>query len=259
MTVNEIVHVAITPPANLDENLVSDVAAVISKSPADIRLILAGKIPRIIAHYQATQAVESIAQRLRDLGLTVIVCKDFELHQSAHSFKAQTLEFGDKEVLFRDSAGGEKKVGENSIFVILEGRIRTSADIETTNPTLKFSLTKTFLMGGIPMWSKSDKKSTVHTSKDEYFARIYDRESSDPVVEMFQQHMNYSFLGTKLETYSLNNFNTVVMKLREAFPQAIYDNRLVKYFMVNPYSSRPWKDIEINCKLIYLFHQRTIG
>jgi hypothetical protein len=253
----EIVHVAITPPASLDANLVSSVANVINTSPSDTRLLLAGKIPRIIAHYQTTQAAELIAQSLRDLGLMAIVYRDFELLQSPQSFKAKTLELGEKEILFRDSAGSEKRIGEDNIFLILEGRIQSSVEVDTTNPTLKFNLTKTFLLGGIPTWSKVDQKSTVRSIQDEYFARLYDRKSPNPIIEMFQQHMDYKFLGTKLNAYSLRNFDTVVLKLREIFPKAIFDDRLVKPFVVNPHSSQLWKDIETNCKLIYLFHLST--
>jgi hypothetical protein len=49
------------------------------------------------------------------------------------------------------------------------------------------------------------------------------------------------------------------MKLREVFPQAIFDDRLVKPSVVSAYSSRFGEDIEIKCKLIYLFHTVTGG
>jgi hypothetical protein len=71
--------------------------------------------------------------------------------------------------------------------------------------------------------------------------------------------MNYSFLVTEIAASSLINFGTVILKLREIFPQAIFDDRLVKPSVVNAYSSRTGEDIEINCKLIYLFHTVTSG
>ncbi|MBM3142898.1 MAG: hypothetical protein FJ005_07625 [Chloroflexi bacterium] len=65
----EVIHVAVAPPATLDANLVKSVAAVINKSPYDTRLLLAGEIPKIIAHYNSIQIAESGIQNLRDLGL----------------------------------------------------------------------------------------------------------------------------------------------------------------------------------------------
>jgi hypothetical protein len=148
----EVMHIAIAPPANPDANLVRSVATVINKSPYDTRLLLAGEIPKIIAHYDSIQITESVIRNLRDLGLVAIACRDSELRQSPQDFKVRTLEFREKEVLFRDSAGREKRIGENNIFLILEGKIQTSVEVETTKSKTKFSLTRTLLAGGIPMW-----------------------------------------------------------------------------------------------------------
>jgi hypothetical protein len=255
----EIIHVAVAPPSTLDANLVKNVAVVINKNPYDTRLLLASEIPKIIAHYDNPQIAESRIQNLRDLGLAAIACRDSELRQFPKSFKAQSLEFREKEVLFRDSAGNDKMIGENDVFLILEGRIQTSVEVETTKSKLKFSWTRTLLTGGIPMWHKVDEKTTARSIEAEYFVRLYDRKSSKPSIEILQHHMNYSFLGAKIAVSSVTNFGTLVLKLREVFPQAIFDNSLSKPLVVSDSSSSVREDIEINCKLIYLFHLVTSG
>jgi hypothetical protein len=257
MADHEVMHIAVAPPANPDANLVRSVATVINKSPSYTRLLLAGEMPKVIAHYDSIQMAESVIQNLRDLGLVAIACRDSELRQFPQTFKAQTLEFGEKEVLFRDRAGREKRVVENNVFLILEGRIETSVEVETTKPKTKFSLTGTLLTGGIPIWRKVDEKTTARSVQTEYFARLYDRKSPDPGIEIFQQRMNYSFLGAKVAASSFTNFGTVVQRLREVFPQAIFDNRLAKPAVLTKSSSR--EDIETNCRLIYLFHAVTSG
>ncbi|MBM3142899.1 MAG: hypothetical protein FJ005_07630 [Chloroflexi bacterium] len=132
-------------------------------------------------------------------------------------------------------------------------------EVETTKSKIKFSLTGTLLTGGIPIWRKVDEKTTARSIEAEYFARLYDRKSSEPSIDILQHHMNYSFLGAKIAVSSLTNFGTLVLKLREVFPQAIFDNRLVKSFVVTESSSSVREDIEINCKLIFLFHLATSG
>lgn len=254
----DVMHVAIAPPAPLDASLVGSVAAIINKNPYDTRLLLTGEIPKIIAHYESIQIAESVVRNLRDLGLVAVACRDSDLRRHPQSFKAQTLEFRGEEVLFRDGAGREKRIGENSVFLILEGRIQTSVEVETTKPRTKFSLTGTLLTGGIPIWRRVDEKTTARSIEAEYFARLYDGKSSDPSVEILQHHMNYSFLGAKIAASSLTNFGTVVLRLREVFPQAIFDDRLVKPSAAAS-SSRVWEDTEINCKLIYLLHLVTSG
>jgi len=259
MADHDVMHIAVAPPANLDANLVRSVATVINKSPSYTRLLLAGEVPKVITHYDSIQIAESIIQNLRDLGLVAIVCRDSELRQLPQTFKAQTLEFRGKEVLFRDSTGREKRIAENNVFLILMGRIDTSVEVETTKPKTKFSLTGTLLTGGIPIWRRVDEKTTVQSTQVEYFTRLYERKSPDPSVDILQNHMNYSFLGAKVSAPSFTNFSTVVRRLREVFPQAIFDDRLAKPFVLTTSSGQVGEDIEIKCKLIYLFHTVTSG
>jgi hypothetical protein len=259
MTDSEEIHIAVAPPANLDANLVRSVATVINKSPFHTRLLLAGEVPKVIAHYDSMQIAESVIRNLRDLGLVAIACRDSELLQFPQTFKAKTLEFKEKEVLFRDSAGREKRIVENNIFLVLVGRIETSMEVETTKQKTKFSLSRTLLMGGIPIWRRVDEKTTTHSTQAECFARLYERKSPDPSVDILQHHMNYSSLGAKVAASSFTNFGTVVLRLRDVFPQAIFDNRLAKPSVLTTSSSQVRECIEINCKLIYLFHAVTSG
>jgi len=259
MTDYEVIYIAVDPPANLDANLVRSVATVINKSPSHTRLLLAGEVPKVIAHYDSIQVAESIIRNLRNLGLVAIACRDSELGQFPQTFRAQTLECREKEVLFRDIAGREKTIAENNAFLVIVGRIETSVEAQTTKYKTKFSLPRTLLMGGIPIWRRVDEKTTTHSIQAECFARLYERKSPDASVDILQHHMNYSFLGAKVAASSFTNFGTVVLRLREVFPQAIFDNRLAKPSVLTTSPNRVWEGIEINCKLIYLFHAATTG
>jgi hypothetical protein len=248
----EEMYIAVAPVADPDAGLVKDVAAVISRGPYDARLLLAGEIPKIITRCRGRQPAESMAQNLRDLGLVAIAGKGSELRRLPRPFRPQTLKLGKREVLFRDSAGAEKRVVANNVFLILVGRVETSVEVETTKTRTKFSLGGTLLTGGIPIWRKVEEKSTSRSVQTENFARLYGRKSADPGVEMVQQQMNYSFLGAELDVSSFNNFRTVARRLREVFPSAIFDDRLARPSALASSSSR--EDIEVNCRLIYLFH-----
>jgi hypothetical protein len=257
MTDSGVIHIAVDPPTNLDANLLGSVANVIDKSPSQTRLLLAGGLPKVVAHYDSMRVAESIIRNLRNLGLVAIACRDSELRQFPQTFKAQTLEFRGKEVLFRDIAGRERKIVENNVFLVLVGRIETSVDVETTKQKTKFSLPRTLLMGGIPIWRRIDEKTTSHSIQAECFARLYERKSPDASVDILQHHMNYSFLGPKVAASSFTNFGTVVLRLREVFPQAIFDDRLAKPPVLATSPSQVWAGIEITCKLVYLFHAVT--
>jgi hypothetical protein len=259
MTNYEVIHIAVAPPANLDANLVTSVAAIINKGLSQTRLLLASEVPKVIAHCDSIQAAESIIRNLRDLGLVAIACRDSELRQFPQTFKVQTLEFREKEVLFRDSAGREKKIVESNVSLVLVGRIESYLEVETTKQKTKFSLPGTLLTGGIPVWRTVDEKTKTHSIQAECFARLYERKSRDPSVDILQHHMNYSFLGAKVAASSFTNFGALIQGLREVFPQAIFDDRLAKPSTLTISSGRVREGIEINCKLIYLFHAVTGG
>ncbi len=251
----DTVHVAIAAADMLEASLTKKVAAIVNKDLYGARLLLAGKIPRIIAHYQTIQTAESIAQSLRALGLVAIVCKDSELRKRSQSFRAHTLKFGEAEVLFWDRGGEARRMGSRSVFLILKGRLQIYTETEVTRIKMKFSLPATVLTGGIPIWRRAKEKTKDLSLKTEYFVRLYDRESPEPSAEILQYDFDYSFLGTKMASSSLANFSTIVAKLRDIYPQAVFDERLTEPFGVDVPSTTPQDDIEINCRLIYLYHQ----
>lgn len=259
MAKGELVYIALAPPADLDEDLVKNAAVVLNKSTYDTRLLLRGKIPKVIARHESLLSAESLTQQLRDLGLDAITCRDSDLRRLPPAFMAQTLEFGEKEVLFQDSAGGEQRLAAGNVFLILVGGVEISVEEERTRSTVKFSLGRTLLMSGIPMWRRVEEKTTEQSTQDEYFARLYQRQSAEPAVDLFQHRLNYSSLGEKVAASSFRNFNTIVQRLRQLFPRAIFDDRLTTPSLLAASSGKTWEDIEINCKLIYLFHAAGNG
>ncbi len=246
MVSHDIVHIAIAPPDTLDANFVRDVAGIIGQNAYDTRILLAGQLPKIIAHYENMEAAQSISQSLIDLGLVTFVCKGSELHSPVQCFRAHTLQFKEAGVLFCDRGGQTRMLESSNVILILNGKIQSYVETKTTKTKMKFSLAATALTGGIPIRRKTKEKTTDTTLQSERFARIYDRESSNASVEIIGNGMDYSFLGESMAFSAFANFSAVVTKLREAFPQAIFDDRLMKPFAAG--------DIETSCKLIYLYH-----
>ena len=255
MVPSDMVHVVIAPPARLEANLIRQVANIVNKNSYNIRLLLAGKIPRIIAHYNTLQAAELSVQNLRTIGITGIICKDSELRKPPQSFRVKTMEFCEKTVLFWDKDGQAKTMESTEVFLIIEGRIQTYSEKEVIRTTRKLNLPATLLTGGVPILRKVEEIGKDKSVQDEIFLRIYERRSPESGVEIFQYDYNYSFLGPEMTMSSLANFNNVVAKIRAVFAQAILDDSLMKLAQVNVPTSTPRETIDINCRLIYLYHQ----
>jgi len=257
-----IVHVAIAPPDMLEASLVKKVAAIVNKDLYGTRLLLAGKIPRIVANYQTIQIAESVAESLRALGLVAIVCDDSELRKpSSVSFRARSMEPGDGEVIFWDKGGEARIIKVKDVSLILKGTMQTYTEKEAIRTRMKFSLPATVLTGGIPIWRRVKDTTRNLSIQSECFVRLYERMSLEPSVEIFQYDFDYSFLGTKMASSSLANLSTIITELRNTLPQAVFDDRLTEPFAVDLPFTMPGDDIKVNCKLIHLYHQamRSLG
>ncbi|MCX6566546.1 MAG: hypothetical protein NTW38_09045 [Candidatus Aminicenantes bacterium] len=249
-----MVYVAVASPKTLSEDLLKRVASLIGKEIFDTRLLFSGEIPRIVASCHDIDTAESIARGLRDAGLVAFVCKDSELRNHPASFVAHTARSGEREVIFWDRRGGEVRFEAGDAFLIIRGRRQSITQEKTSTTKMKLNVPATVLTGGIPIMRRVTQKTTKESFQAEDFVRIYDGRFSDPRVEMFQNHVDYTFLGPELTPSTPTNFKIVVTKLREWFPLAIFDERLTRHFKTDVSAAGPEEALQINCKLIYLYH-----
>ncbi len=256
MVANNIVHVLVAPPDTLDTNLVKEAAGILNKDPYETRLLLSGKIPKLIAYYPSIQEAESIAKRLKDLGLVAVICSDKKLRESSSTrFVAHALKFGDSEVTFWDKGGQVIIIKPEDAFLILKGKLQTSTGKEVTKTSLKFSLPATLLTGGFPVWRKVKEITKDTAIEAEHFARLYDRNSLEPRVEIFENYFDFSSLGSKIAPSSFDNLNRIIAEMREIFPQAVFDDKLIQPSGTGMSTTSQAKDLELNCRLIYMYYQ----
>jgi hypothetical protein len=251
---NEVVHVAVAPPAVLDEEIVKKVAGIVGKSPYESRLRLTGKIPKIIANYDNVEGAAFAAGNLRQLGLTVIVVPDSELRRPWQIFKARSLKFEEQAITFYDRMGQSKRIEAKELFLILSARMQILTETDITKTTRKINITATILTGGIPITKKVKEKTKSITSQIESFIRLYTSESPEPAVEIRQPDFDYSFLRSEMASSAAANFNIAGRKIREFYPQAIYDDSLLKPFGASTTATMEHDSIEANCKMIYWYH-----
>jgi hypothetical protein len=256
MTGSDVAYVAVAPRGVPGEDLVERVAAIINKDLFGTRALLTGKIPRVVAYYPDLQAAEPIAQRLRSLGLVTLVCLHSELRKPAlNRFRAHTLRLSEPEAVFWDRAHQVKVVDPKSLSLILRGTARIQTEKEATRTRTSLNMTATIMTGGIPVVRKVQETTKTSSIQTEDFVRIYDWTSVEPIVEIFQYDFDYSSLEEKKRLSSLENMNVISTELRKKYPLAIFDNRLTEHFGVDVPFPTPGEEIEINCRLICLYHR----
>lgn len=245
----EIVHVALAPLKTMDPDLLMKVANIINRDLYTTRLLLTGKIPKIAAHYQSMHEALSVANKLKTLDLVVIVCNDSDLRKPFSSFKAYSLKPGNYEATFLNISGESKLIKSDDVFLIIRGTIQTTSEKEVTKTKMKLNVPTTLLTGGIPIMRNVKEKSSETTRQIEGFVRIYNRNSVEPLIEIFQFDFDYSFLGDQMALSSSVNLNKLAANLRNTFPQSLYDDTLTSQF----------DNAEVNSRLIYLLNQAVNG
>ena len=256
----DVIGIAIAPPDVLEASLVEKVAAIFNKDLSGTRLQLSGKIPRIIARYQTPEEAKAIIQSLNDLGIVAFMYKVSEGHKpSAGRFRAHSLKREGGKVTFRDNSSMERSIRTEDVFLILQGTIQTYLEKEITKTKMKLNVPITILTGGLPVWRRVKENTRDVAVQNVRFIRLYERSSMEPSIEILQYNFDYSFLGQKMNSSSLTNLSATAVELRNAFPRAAFDDRLLKSFGTSIPSASPEDSIEINCRLIYLYYQAVIS
>ena len=255
----EIVHIAIVPPVHVEDHLIKEVSDIINHDLYSTRLLLAGKSPRIIAHYQTLAAAESANRRLQSLGLVVILSRDSDLRK-AHSpvFSARFMIFADGEFMFQDQKGITRTIKTEDIFLLLKGTRNIYSEKKITKMKKELNLPATLLTGGIPIRRKVEEKTVETSIQTELFMRLYHPKSPEPDIEITQHSFDYSCLGANMSATTFINFNMLIVKIKQLCRRSIFDDTLVESHSLGISSPLSWDNDEVRCKLVYLFREAAI-
>jgi hypothetical protein len=252
-----LVYVVILPDKGRDDNLTQKVASIIGKDLYGTRLLLSGRVPKIVARYDSIQAADLTSQSLKGLGLNPIICQDSELRKPSQWFRAHSLQFEQSEITFSNKTGQSVTTNSEDVLMVLCGKVETRESVEVTKTKMKLNLPVTLLTGGIPIRRKITEKTVETDVQNERFMRLYTRESHHANIEIRQYDFNYSCLQQKSASISTAIFDDLTLKIRELFPAAVYDDRLTgNYGLALPYIT-PWENIDILSGLIYFFTRST--
>lgn len=246
------VHVAIIPLELPETSLVKKVAEITNKDLYETRLLLTGKIPKIIGYYNSDIEAKSVVEYLRLLGLEAYSYTDEEFQKpqaSAVEFVAHDILFEEGKARFLARNGMAKLFGVEDIFLIIHGKIRCLTKIRETESKMKLSIPATLMTGGIPVLHRSQTTTENESINKESFIWLYTRLSHEPEVQIFESNFNYACLGNKIVPSTLKNLEILLQELEKIFHKAVVDNRLEKCL-----PTIDQDDIARVCKLIDLHY-----
>ena len=231
--------------------------AVLDISLYEAKVLLNAMAPRIISIYADGALAQQHAKTLCEKGVPTIVIPKEWIETEQKRVALDTLLFEPDRVIATLRNGHQRSVRYSDIKLLLRGMRSSLHTTEVEETATKFDLGRAVLTGGMLVTKTEKTTSTVTTAQRHAFFHIY--ESSDlPPLVVFEQRLNYSFLGPALQPSSFTNFLTVIDMFRKRAPQALYDDRLLKVPNVGhiPLASRgidpeEWKVDVAACVLRY--------
>jgi hypothetical protein len=255
MALNGAIYVVIVPPGTVEADLVERVAVIINKDLNGTRRVLFSKVPRIASQCNSAQEAELALHNLETLGLRAFSYSDLELRKPLTLFKAHSLEFGQKEIFFRDKAGRETRIEAGNVFLLIKATLETHREVEAINVKKKINLTATLLTGGLPIRRTVREKTVETTVQIDNFLRLFEKPPAEICVEIDPHGFNFSCLGPGMTLSSVINFNSLIKRIRDTCREAFFDDRVRESSGVTiPYVSH-MEDLDVSCKLILKYYQ----
>jgi hypothetical protein len=204
-------------------------------APAEARMRLAGEPPLVLARLEDAPA-EALRSELAKAGLAVLAI-DARPPGDSERFLVRSLEFeagndplarfrSTGDVVFSPRLGEPMRVPGHAIRLILRG-LQLSRETQVhTETSRKFSLGKAVLTQGLAMTTTEKREVKVETETADQFLLVYGGQK--PAV-IYESEVAFTCLGKDVRPSRLENLNLVQERLRKLAPQALFDDRLLRF------------------------------
>lgn len=208
------------------EALVPALAEATDKTLYEVRARLSSPEggPAVVANFGEIEPAWAFAGRLRANGVAPILLTPEDVESDAQRFLVRTFHLGDHGVTATSRRGETSERSYREIDLILRGvRIEERVELQTTEQR-KFSAGRALMTGGLVTSKTTRKVQQVTTEERDDFLHLYAH--GKPPLVFRSSAVTYQSLGPALQPSIAANFAYLVERLRQAAPQAIYDERL---------------------------------
>ena len=218
--------IAVHYPPGKGEALVRPLAEALDKTPYEARARLTDPEggPAVVARYAEIEQAWACTGRLRANGISPILLIPEDVETDERRFLVRTFHLGDHGITATSRRGESAEVDYRQVGLFLRGtRIDEKTELKTTEQR-KFSAGRALMTSGLLMTQTVRKLEQVKTSDREDFLHLY-AEGRPPLVFRLGG-LDYRALGTALQPSVQANFTRLTSLLRQALPEARYDERL---------------------------------
>jgi hypothetical protein len=202
----------------------SALAADLGTIAYEARLTLNGGFPAVVLKTADPAIAERLLEKLVARGHVAVACDAADVVPYDRMVPIRHFAWEPEALVLTDRQGAALRYDD--ILAILRATHRTRTDTQTEVTQKKFDIGRAVLSGGLlnRKTVKVEERSThVQT---EQVAYVFPASGGAPWF-LRERGANYASLGEALAPSSAQNFLTMLARLRERAPQAVYDERLV--------------------------------
>lgn len=180
--------------------------------------------PAVLATYGEIQPAWACAGRLRANGFSPLLITPEEVESNATRFQVRSFDLGSQGFATVSRRGETAEIAYREIdFMLRATRLEERTEVKTTEQR-KFSAGRALLSGGLMLTKKTRTVEQITTEDRDEFIQLYG--DGRPPIVFHASGINYQSLGTALQPSVAANFAQLIERLRQAAPNARYDDRL---------------------------------
>ncbi len=223
-----MVIVAITRWGQPVEQEALALAPLSSLAAYDLKLRLAGPLPVVFERVPDAQRARQLLVALRARGHGAVACDLARVASSEQMTSPRSYELGAHAFVALDPAWGQRQMPYVDLLALIRANSATIEQSSSISKRKKLSLGRAAMTGGLVMRKSTttDQRSTAE-EREQVLYLIRDN-GQDPML-LRERHLRHQGLGALVKPTSLENFGTLVARLRQEAPQALYDDRLVTH------------------------------
>ncbi len=208
----------------LDQQL-PELAKTLGLFAYDLRMRLSGPLPVVVARMAKRDDASRLMAQLRGWGHGAVGCEQGSVFDAASMHQPREFAFEGSLLRTEDAMHSRSEVAADEVYALIHAMVLADHQQNQTRSGKQFSAARAVLSGGLVMTRKTSSSSHVTESESEERVYLIRRGFADPIL--FRQHqLHYAGLGEQLGRSSHENFATLVERLRQFCPGALYSAQL---------------------------------
>lgn len=218
---------------SLDDAAARQVAAAVGLSPAEVRMRLAGRLPRaLLSRGGGAREWGDATAALRAAGFATLTCDPGAAPSDAERVVGRRVEMtgagpgGGDRLLVWDGADACHAVRRGDVTLIQSGARITIDRRQVTTEKQRLDPGRAILSGGLILTRKVTSSSTLTSETREPFLLLHRADDSD--VILYERRLDYRFLGADMQPSSHANFQRLTARVRGFCPGVAFDERVAQ-------------------------------